>query len=122
MSRPKLHNYLRTYRKRASLSQDEVASMLGVSGGPKVSRYEGGSREPSLKTALRYSALFGAPIEELFAGLCEKVEDETARRARVLERQVSRTSADRFTARKLATLRAIRCPSGQLIHDERSTR
>ena len=110
MSRPKLHNYLRTYRKRASLSQDEVASMLGVSGGPKVSRYERGSREPSLKTALRYSALFGAPIEELFAGLCEKVADETARRGRVLERQVSVAPPDRFSARKLAALRAIRSP------------
>ena len=108
MSRPKLHNYLRTYCKRASLSQDEVASMLGVSGGPKVSRYERGSREPSLKTALRYSALFGAPIEELFAGLCEKVADETARRGRALERQVSVVPPDRFSARKLAALRAIR--------------
>ena len=110
MSRPKLHNYLRTYRKRASLSQDEVASMLGVSGGPKVSRFEGGSREPSLETALRYSALFGAPIEELFAGLCAKVADETARRGRVLERRVSVAPPDRFSARKLAALRAIRSP------------
>ena len=117
MSRPKLHNYLRTYRKRASLSQDEVASMLGVSGGPKVSRYEGGSREPSLKTALRYSALFGAPIEELFAGLCEKVEDETARRARALERQVSVAPPDRFTSRKVARLQAIRSPVGPSTHE-----
>ncbi|SRR5712691_10769068 len=120
MSRPKLHNYLRTYRKRASLSQDEVASMLGVSGGPKVSRYEGGSREPSLKTALRYSALFGAPIEELFAGLCEKVADETARRGRVLERQVS--VARQIDSRRVSSPRSARSGlRGQSIHEERST-
>jgi len=95
--------------------------MLGVSGGPKVCRYERG-KKPSLETALRYSALFGAPIEELFAGLCEKVADETAHRARVLERRVQRADADRFTARKLTALQAIRSPIGRSIHEEQSLR
>ena len=32
MEKRKLHNYLKTYRKRASLSQDELAYLLGMSG------------------------------------------------------------------------------------------
>jgi len=34
----KLQNYLRTYRKRNSLSQDEMAFLLGCQSGTKVSR------------------------------------------------------------------------------------
>ena len=36
----KLENYLRTYRRRAGLSQDEMAFLLGTKSGTKVSRYE----------------------------------------------------------------------------------
>ena len=41
-----LHNYLRTYRKRAGLSQAEVAFLLGCHSGAKVSRYEHAARRP----------------------------------------------------------------------------
>jgi len=122
MSRPKLHNYLRTYRKRAGLSQDEAAFLLGVSGGPKVSRYERGSRTSSLETALRYRALFGVPAVELFAGMYEKVAHDTARRARILERRLSGAPADRFTARKLTALQAIQSPIGRPINEKQSIR
>jgi transcriptional regulator with XRE-family HTH domain len=80
-------NYLRTYRKRLSLSQEEVAFLLGVKGmdkGIKVSRDENCAREPSLETALAYEAIYGRPVRELFAGLFEKIEGEVAERARVL--------------------------------------
>jgi len=65
----KLNNYLRTYRKRASLSQDEVAYLLGCRSGAKVSRYERFARQPTLQTALAYEAIFGVPVRELFAGI-----------------------------------------------------
>jgi transcriptional regulator with XRE-family HTH domain len=70
----KLNNYLKTHRKRASLSQDEVAFLVGTSGGAKVSRYERARRVPSLETAFAYEALFGVPARELFAGVYETVE------------------------------------------------
>ena len=65
----RLPNYLRTHRKRAGLSQDEVAFLLGCRSGAKVSRYERLARRLSLETAFAYEALFGVPARELFAGV-----------------------------------------------------
>jgi transcriptional regulator with XRE-family HTH domain len=82
-----LSNYLRSNRKKAALSQEEVAFLLGGIGQSKasrISRYESCSREPSLSTALAYEMIYGKPVQELFAGLYEQVEQKVARRARIL--------------------------------------
>ena len=68
MSSHKLENYLRKYRRRAGLTQDELAFLLGCKSGAKVSRYERFARTPNLQTALAYEVVFGAPARELLAG------------------------------------------------------
>jgi len=81
-----LSNYLRTHRKRLTLSQEEVAFLLGVNGmekGIKVSRDENSVREPSLEIALAYEAIYGIPVRELFAGLYEQAERKVAERAKI---------------------------------------
>jgi transcriptional regulator with XRE-family HTH domain len=80
----KLNNYLKTYRKRAGLSQDEVAFLVGKSGGAKVSRYERARRLPSLETALAYRALFDLSLKELFPGVYNTVSRNMRKRARLL--------------------------------------
>ena len=50
-----------------SLSQEEVAFLLGVKGmdrGGKVSRDENYSRIPTLETALAYEAMYGKPVQQ----------------------------------------------------------
>jgi transcriptional regulator with XRE-family HTH domain len=82
-----LPNYLHTNRKRLSLSQEEVAFLLGVNGpdrGIKVSRDENDARVPTLETALAYEAIYGTSVRELYAGLYERVEQNVAERARLL--------------------------------------
>jgi transcriptional regulator with XRE-family HTH domain len=84
---PSLPNYLRSNRKQFSLSQEEVAFLLGVRGmdkGGKVSRDENYSRTPTLETALAYEAIYGKPIRELFAGLYEQVVRDVSSRAKFL--------------------------------------
>ena len=103
----KLNNYLRTHRKRAGLSQDEVAYLLGCQGGAKVSRYERFARQPPLQTALAYEAIFGVPVRELFAGLFHRVEGPIVRRAQSLARKLHTAKPDRLTTRKLQVLRAV---------------
>ena len=52
-----LPNYLQSQRKRLSLSQEEVAFLLGIRGmntAAKVCRDEKCAREPSLRDALAY--------------------------------------------------------------------
>jgi transcriptional regulator with XRE-family HTH domain len=79
-----LPNYLRSNRKRLSLSQDEVAFLLGAQSGAKVCRYEQFVREPSLETALACEVIFQRSASELFGGLYQKVEQEVMARAKTL--------------------------------------
>ena len=96
----KLENYLKTYRKRAGISQREMDFLLGAHGGSKTSRYEHFKRTPNLETALACEALFHAPARELFAGIYSRAERRTILRARVLRK--------RLLAKKLS-------PRGKLI-------
>ena len=105
MPQKRLHNYLKTYRRKAGFSQDEVAFLLGCADGAKVSRYERRARQPSLETLLAYQALFGADPSELFGGFYKKVEKKTKRRARTLARRLAQEDdPDPRTAHKLAVL------------------
>lgn len=106
MSR-KLQNYLRTYRKRFGLSQKELAFLLGVKSGEKVSRYERFEQLPNLQTALAFQALFGVPVAELFAGIYEQAEQEVSKQARILMRKMQRKAPDRAASHKADFLRAI---------------
>lgn len=103
----KLENYLRTYRKRSGLSQDEVAFLLGCKNGTKVSRYERFARKPSLETVFAYEVVFGAPARELFAGAYQKVEKRISNRAQLLAQKVNRATPDRMATQKLKILKAI---------------
>lgn len=107
MASRKLQNYLRMHRKRAGLSQDEVAFLLGCQSGAKVSRYERLARVPTLETALAYEAIFGVPARELFAGVFQKVEETIHKRAQVLVEKLNAAKPDRVTRQKLENLKAM---------------
>ena len=68
MSKASLHTYLRTHRKRAGLSQREVATLIAAISGTTVSRHEGARRHLSLSDAFTYEVLFGVPPSALFPG------------------------------------------------------
>jgi len=85
----RLPNYLRAHRKRAGLSQKDVAFLLGCRVGAKVSRYERFAREPTLRAAIACEIIFHAPVRELFAGIYEDVARLTERRARQFARRLA---------------------------------
>ena len=107
MTSPLLPNYLQANRKRLSLSQDEVAFLLGTQNGAKVCRHERFVREPSLETALAYEAMFKRSVSELFPGLYQKVEGEVAARAKALAERTGRRKSNRWAARKREALTDI---------------
>jgi transcriptional regulator with XRE-family HTH domain len=103
-----LHNYLRTYRKRAGLSQEEVAFLLGCEDRATVSRYERQVRQPSLTALCAYELILGVPTQELFRGTYEKVGQQVARRAKSLARRhLSPATPALVHRRKLDLLRRI---------------
>lgn len=73
MNNPLL-NYLRSYRQKSALTQDEVAFLLGGSHGSTITRHEEYLRVPSLTTALRYSAVHREDPRILFAGRFKEEE------------------------------------------------
>jgi len=82
--------YLRSYRKHAHLTQEDLAYLLGAATGAKVSRYESGNRTPTLLTGLAYEAALGVPVSRLFRGSYEEVEAAVAQRRRELEARKGR--------------------------------
>jgi transcriptional regulator with XRE-family HTH domain len=76
----RLDNYLRAYRKRAGLTQKEVAFLLGCADAAQVSRYEQNRRLPTLGTALAYRSILGVPLDKLFPGIQQQIERKIARR------------------------------------------
>jgi len=103
----RLPNYLRTYRKRAGFTQDEIAYLLGCKSGAKVSRYESFSRLPSIKTSFAYSVIFRVPQKELFAGEYQKVESEVIMRARRMIKKYEAFEDDPKFRQKINFLRVI---------------
>jgi transcriptional regulator with XRE-family HTH domain len=79
----KLDCYLRTYRLRAGLTQEEVAFILGLKTRTFVSYLEGSKREPKLAAAFALYIVFGSDATELFPKLFAQVESSVM--ARVLD-------------------------------------
>jgi transcriptional regulator with XRE-family HTH domain len=105
----RLQNYLRTHRRRFGLSQKEVAKLLGVASGTKVSRYENFIRTPSVVTVFACEIVFNQPASELFAGRYEEIRAAVRERASQLLTKLNdrpdKQSKKFF--RKLELLRAI---------------
>jgi transcriptional regulator with XRE-family HTH domain len=71
----RLVNYVRAHRKRAGLSQLELAMILGYRNEGVISRHELFRSVPPLLMALGYEVVFQTSVSELFPGLRETVEN-----------------------------------------------
>lgn len=58
-------SFIREYRTKANLTQDELAELVGVRR-ETIGRLENGKYNPSLKLAVDISKVLNATIEELF--------------------------------------------------------
>jgi len=107
MSAEPLNNYIRTHRRRASFSQEELAFLMGSGSGTKISRYERERRDPTLETALTLEAALGVPVRELFAGRFHMVEHSVVERARRLIEKLRSRAPSAATTAKLQALTAL---------------
>jgi transcriptional regulator with XRE-family HTH domain len=71
----RLVNYVRVRRKRAGLSQRELALILGYGDEGVISRHELFRTVPPLLIALGYEVTFQTSVSELFPGLRETIEN-----------------------------------------------
>lgn len=73
-------NELVTYRERLGLTQEQVASALGLRRSKLLTRLEQDHRIPRFLTAIKLSAIYRVPIEFLFPQLYEKLRSEIRHR------------------------------------------
>jgi len=83
-----LSNYLKMFRKRSGLSQEELGFLLGGNFGTQVARFECGRRTPSFEALVRYEIIFKATALDLFTGAHERLADDVCERARKLHREL----------------------------------
>lgn len=102
----KLPNYLKMHRKEHDLSQDDVAFLLGWTTAGHVSRYEGFSRIPGLRTCLALSLILQVPVEELFAGEHQKAENAVGGRALRFAKRLQSSNVPE-ESRKLLLVKSI---------------
>ena len=100
-------SYLRTHRRKAGLTQSDVAFLLGLSSGQTIGKYEALVRLPSLRTALACCTVFDLPLDELLPGEASKVDRLVIERARALLDRLDAQDAPIRGEVRLAALQAI---------------
>ncbi len=78
-------NDLWTYRKKMGFSQKRVASCAGLRTGNSLSRYERGSKLPSLINALKLEIVYRTPVAFLFGKLYSKLRKDIRNREEKLK-------------------------------------
>lgn len=85
-----LPNYIRSLRRKNSVSQKELARLTGGTSGTSVLRHEANQRTPHLDTALAYAHVLGIDPRELFAGRFEDIQVRTQKNAKRLLRELEK--------------------------------
>jgi transcriptional regulator with XRE-family HTH domain len=102
----KLAHYLRTERRRAGLSQEDIAALLGI-GALAIKRYEAGKRLPPLEAGIAFEVIFGVPVTDLFLGTYEEVRRSVRRRARTRSEHLDPAGNPRRASRRKESLYEI---------------
>ena len=76
-----LFNYVRTFRLRSALSEEDLAFLLNQKAQSAISQFEAGDRVPGLESTLGLEVLFRQTPRQLFPGYYEWVQEEVMRRA-----------------------------------------
>lgn len=85
-------NHVITHRKKAGLSQREVARLIGYAIA-SVSRHEAERTELTLSTALGYELVFGVPVAQLFPRLTGSIRKGIEQRINLFERELLEKSS-----------------------------
>ena len=99
-----MDSYLRTYRKHACFSQNELAFLFGHSSDTKVSRVERRHRHPDSEMVLGSIVIFKKHAHEVFPGFYAEVEQGILTRADSLREKLESTQATAKTIRKIELL------------------
>jgi len=70
----KFISHLRSHSRRADLSQDEMAHLIGSPRDTEAVHYERFLHEPTVRAAMAIEVIFGARLKDLFPTMYDKVQ------------------------------------------------
>jgi len=79
--------YLKMLRRESGLTQDELAFLLGLESGSKISRYERARRKPGFRTLIGLEIALRTRLDTLFAIDGDKARRLLRKRAGILLRR-----------------------------------
>ena len=92
MKQPHLASRVRSHRKRAGLSQKDLARIVGLAEA-RISRHERFGIVPPLAVALSYEAVFGVAVRDLYPRLYEDVSQRVEAELTAMETELQQTTA-----------------------------
>lgn len=99
--------YLRALRRRSTLSQEDVAFLLGALSGTRVSRHETGACVPPLAVALAYAVIFDVGVEEIHEDERLRIAERVMARALTLSESMAHRVKDPLRQEKCVALERI---------------
>ncbi|MGB5025962.1 MAG: helix-turn-helix transcriptional regulator [Saprospiraceae bacterium] len=109
-------NYLRVFRKRSPLQQEDMISISGLLDVSSISRYEKGQRDPTKEILLVYHHIFDTPIENFFVlesrvmlpGLIERMKERIKELEKEDQITLKNTSRIKFLEQAIIRLKNIK--------------
>lgn len=112
-------SYLRTFRRRTGLSQDEIAFLLCTAcdaetakkgckaTGTTVSRHERGEQRPSLDVLISYEIILGTQLNSIYPESYAALHQRICNRAAALLRDLAEVSPSPRQKQKVEAIRRI---------------
>ncbi|MBK9729060.1 MAG: helix-turn-helix transcriptional regulator [Saprospiraceae bacterium] len=105
-------NFLRVYRKRSPLDQEDMRSISGLLDVSSISRYEKGLREPTTEMQLTYHHVFDTSIESFYTlqsknmlpGLIERIKERITELSKEDQITLKNTSKIKFLEQAIIRL------------------
>ena len=99
-----LRNYLRVYRRRWHLTQEELAFLFGYEAESIISRFERDERTITLAVATACQTIFGADPKEVFPALFASIEQSVVERMYEMRDRLTQSELTQRTLAKLDLL------------------
>ena len=100
-------NYLRMYRRRWHLTQQELAFLLGYADQSIITRLEQEERAVTLAAAYACKLIFGVEPEKIFSALLSDLEDRVLNRIQTLRNRLLQEDPTQITLYKVELLREV---------------
>jgi transcriptional regulator with XRE-family HTH domain len=106
------YNYLKSCRKKLGLTQRQLAFVIGLETGSRISVLEKGAGLPTLREAVMFERLFGRDLRELWPRWASEVEQTLEDHVRQLRdglarhtlRSIRKQQRTEFLRRQLAII------------------